>query len=40
MEEIIYPFQNVDGVNVEVIKLINNVIPHSTVYVITYPCWD
>ena len=35
-----YPFPNFSGCTVEVWKWINNFIPHFTVHVIIYPCWD
>ena len=39
-EEIIYPFPNFKGATVEVGEWISNFIPHFTMDVITYPCWD
>ena len=33
-----YPFANFNGVTVEVWEWIRNFIPHSILYVITYPC--
>ena len=36
--EIIYPFLNFDCATVEVWEWINNIIPHFTGHVITYPC--
>ena len=38
--EIDYPFSNFNGATVEVWQWINNVIPHFTGYVITYPYKD
>ena len=39
-DEIAYPFLIFNGATVEVWELISNFIPHFTVHVITYPCWD
>ena len=39
-DEIIYPFLNFNGCNVEVYEWISNFIPHFTGHVITYLCWD
>ena len=38
--EIAYPFPNFNGCTVEVWEWISNFIPHFTMYVITYTCWD
>ena len=38
--EITYPFTYFNGATVEVCEWISNSIPHFTVHVITYPCWD
>ena len=40
MNEITYPFQNLNGATVEVWKGISNFIPHYIVDLITYPCRD
>ena len=37
---ITYPFPNINGATVEVGERISYFIPHSTGYVITYPCWE
>ena len=39
-DEITYPFLNFNGATVEVYEWISNFIPHFTMHVITYPCWD
>ena len=39
-DEISYPSPNIDGFIVEGWELISNFIPHFTVRVVTYPCWD
>ena len=38
--EITYPFPNFNSCTVEVWKWISNFIPHYTMDIITYPCWD
>ena len=38
--EITYPFQNVNGCNVEVWELLSNFTQHFIMDVITYQCWD
>ena len=38
--EITYPFPNFNGSTVEVWKWLCNLIAHSIMNVITYPCWD
>ena len=35
-----YPIPNFNGCTVEVWDLMNNFIPHFTMTVITYPCWN
>ena len=40
LDEIIYPFQNVNGSTIEVWKWISDFILHFIMDVITYPCWD
>ena len=39
-DEIAYPFPNVNTQAAEVWELISNFIPHFTVNVISYPCYD
>ena len=39
-DEITCPFPNFNGETVEVWEWINNFIPHITMDVIIYPCWD
>ena len=39
-DEIIYPFPNFNGCTVEVWGWMSNLVPHFTMDVITYPCWD
>ena len=39
-DEITYPFLNFNGATVEVLEWMNNVIPHFTDHVITFPCLD
>ena len=39
-DEITYPFPNFNGCTVEVWEWISSLIPHFTVHVITYSCWD
>ena len=39
-DEIIYTFPNFIGTAIEVWEWIINFIPHFTVHIITYPCWD
>ena len=38
--EITYPFPNFNDAADEVREGINNLIPHFTGHVITFPCWD
>ena len=38
--EITYPFPDFNRCTVEVWEWISNFIPHFTLHVITYPCWD
>ena len=38
--EVTYPFPNSNGVTVEVEEWINNLIPHFTEHVMSYPCGD
>ena len=38
--EITYPFLNFNGFTVEVQERISYFIPHFTMAVVTYPCWD
>ena len=38
--EITFPFPNFSGATIEVWEWISNFIPHFSVDVITYPCWD
>ena len=39
-DEITLLFANANGYTVDVLEWINNPIPHFTIYVNTYPCWD
>ena len=39
-DEITYPCPLSEGCIVEVLVLINNLIPHFIIGVICYPCWD
>ena len=39
-DEITYPCPHSQGCIVEVLVLINNLIPHFIIGVICYPCWD
>ena len=40
LDEITYPFPNVNGTTVEVWEWMNNFIPYFIVDVITYPYFD
>ena len=40
VDEITYPFENLNGASIQVYEWISNSIPHFTRQVITYPCWD
>ena len=39
-DEIIYPFPNLNGCTIEVWKWRSILIPHFTMDVMTYPCWN
>ena len=39
-DEITYQFTKFNGSTIEVWEWISNFIPHFTMDVITYPCWD
>ena len=39
-DEITYQFPNFNGETVENWEWISNLIPHSIIDVIIYPCWD
>ena len=40
LDEISYPFPNINGYIVEVWDRISKFIPHFAEQVITYTCWD